>query len=154
MSRTLIITRGLPGAGKTTRAMSWVAQDPQRRARVGSDQIAAMLHPHALTGGPATYSSDFAKREQLVVNAAIEALLRSGIDVVCDDPYLLPHYLEAVRELAARCDAEPVVWDMTDIDVETCIARDAQRGRRSIGEQEIRQQYQVYRSHKTARDGV
>jgi hypothetical protein len=45
---TLIITRGLPAAGKTTRALRWVAEDPQRRARVGSDEIAAMLHPHVV----------------------------------------------------------------------------------------------------------
>ena len=148
---TLIITRGLPAAGKTTRALRWVAEDPQRRARVGSDEIAAMLHPHAMVGDGARYGPLYARREQLVVNTAIEALLRSGIDVVCDDPFLLPHYLDAVRELAQRCGAELVIWDMTDVDVDECIARDERRGRAGglwIGAHAIRLQDQLLRQHQ------
>jgi predicted kinase len=148
---TLIVTRGLPGAGKTTRALRWVAEDPEHRARVGTDQIAAMLHPHVLASD-AAYTMHYAEREQLVVNAAIEALLRSGIDVVCDDLFLQAHYLEEVRHLAARCGADLVIWDMTDVDVEECIARDKQRGGaggRLIGEQTIRSQHQLLRGHHT-----
>jgi predicted kinase len=144
----LIITRGLPAAGKTTRALRWVAEDPQRRARVGSDEIAAMLHPHAMLGDGAEYGPLYARREQLVVNAAIEVLLRSGIDVVCDDPFLVPRYLDAVRELAERCSADLVVWDMTDVDVEECIARDERRGRAGgirVGAQAIRVQDRLLR---------
>src|SRR4051794_24019414 len=99
LRRTLVVTRGLPGAGKTTTALRWVAEDPKHRARVGSDQVAEMLHPQALLGGGAAYGPLYAQREQLIVNTAIEALLQSGIDVVCDDPFLLPQYLDAVREL-------------------------------------------------------
>jgi predicted kinase len=149
--RTLIVTRGLPAAGKSTRALEWVAQDPEHRARVGTDQIAAMLHPHTVAGDDAGYTMHYARREQLVVNAAIEALLRSGVDVVCDDTFLLPRYLDDVRELADRCDAHLVVWDLTDVDVEECIARDERRGRtggRSIGEQTIRIKHQLYREHQ------
>jgi predicted kinase len=148
MPRTLIVTRGLPAAGKTTRALRRVAADPEHRARVGSDEIAAMLHPHAMTGD-VPYGPRYAAREQLVVNATIEVLLRSGIDVVCDDPFLLPHYLDAVRELAERCTADLVIWDLTD--VEECIARDRQRaqdGGRSVGEHAIRTQHQEYREHQ------
>ena len=149
---TLIVTRGLPGAGKTTRALRWVGEDPDHRARVGTDQIAAMLHPQALAG-EAAYTLHYARREQLVVNAAIEALLRSGIDVVCDDLFLQAHYLDDVRELAQRCGADLVIWDMTDVDVEECIARDKQRGGaggRLIGEQKIRSQHQLFRGHQAA----
>lgn len=150
MGRTLIVTRGLPAAGKTTRALEWVAEDPEHRARVGTDQIAAMLHPQTVAGDDDAYTMLYARREQLVVNAAIEALLRSGIDVVCDDTFLLPHYLDDVRDLADRCGAELVIWDLTDVGVDECIARDAKRGRsggRSIGERTIRIKYQLYREH-------
>jgi predicted kinase len=149
--RSLIVTRGLPAAGKTTRALRWVAEDPDHRARVGSDEIAAMLHPQVMLNHDTAYGPQYALREQLVVNAAIEVLLRSGIDVVCDDPFLLPHYLGAVRELAERCGAELVIWDMTDVDVKECIARDERRGRAggpSIGEQAIREQYRLFREHQ------
>jgi predicted kinase len=154
MRRTLIVTIGLPAAGKTTRALRWVAESPERRARVGSDEIAAMLHPQVIGADPATYGWHYALREQLVVNAAIEALLRSGVDVVCDDPFLLPYYLDTVRELAVRCDAELVIWDLTDVDVEECIARDEQRGRagdRSVGEDVIRAQHRLL--HETSAAG-
>ncbi|HWS37752.1 MAG TPA: AAA family ATPase [Actinoplanes sp.] len=150
MLRRLIVTRGLPAAGKTTRALRWVAEDPERRARVGTDQVAAMLHPQILVGDDNDYTMLYALREQLVVNAAIEALLRSGVDVVCDDTFLVPHYLETARDLAERCGAELVVWDMRDVDVEVCIARDEQRGRnggRSIGEQTIRNKHRLNREH-------
>jgi predicted kinase len=157
--RTLIVTRGLPGAGKTTRALHWVAEDPERRARVGSDQIAAMLHPHALVDDGALYAPHYAKREQLVVNAAIEVLLRSGIDVVCDDPFWLSHYLQDVRELAEQCEADLVIWDMTDVDVNDCIVRDQRRGQaggRSVGETGIRRQHRLYHRQlsRAVRDGV
>jgi predicted kinase len=154
--RTLIITRGLPAAGKTTRALHWVAEDPLRRARVGSDEVAAMLHPHAMLGDGSAYGPLYARREQLVVNAAIEVLLRSGIDVVCDDPFLLPQYLDAVGELAERCSAGLVIWDMTDVDVEECIARDERRGRAGglrLGAQVIRSQDQLWRQYQPAAPG-
>ncbi|WP_430783258.1 AAA family ATPase [Actinoplanes sp. G11-F43] len=150
MPGRLIVTRGLPAAGKTTRALRWVAEDPERRARVGTDQIAAMLHPQVLAGDDAGYTMHYARREQLVVNAAIEALLRSGIDVVCDDTFLAQHYLDEARDLAERCGADLVIWDMIDVDVEVCIARDKQRGRaggRSIGEQTIRNKHRIYREN-------
>jgi hypothetical protein len=41
-----------------------------------------------VAGDDADYTMLYALREQLVVNAAIEVLLRSGIDVVCDDMFL------------------------------------------------------------------
>jgi predicted kinase len=144
--------RGLPAAGKTTQALRWVAEDPQHRARVGTDEIAAMLDPRTMAGD-GVYGPVYAQREQLVAHATIEVLLRAGIDVMCDDTFLLLHYLDAVRELAERCGVDLVIWDMTHVDVEVCIARDAQRGRdggRTIGEQEIRIQYQLLREHQAA----
>jgi hypothetical protein len=95
---------------------------------VGSDQIPEMLHPHAMLDGGAAYSQRYAQREQLAVNALIEALLRCGLDGACGDPFLLPHYLDAVREIAERCDADLIIWDMADVPLEVCIARDRQRG--------------------------
>jgi len=40
---TLIVTRGLPGSGKTTAATAWVAEEPLRRARVERDEIRSMF---------------------------------------------------------------------------------------------------------------
>lgn len=43
---TLVVTVGLPGSGKSTWALGWVAEDLAGRARVGTDQIADMLPRH------------------------------------------------------------------------------------------------------------
>jgi hypothetical protein len=40
----LIITRGHPASGKSTRAIAWVAERPERRARVNRDCLRAMMH--------------------------------------------------------------------------------------------------------------
>lgn len=146
LASVLAFTRGLPGAGKTTWAMGWVQRDPERRVRVGTDEIAAMLHPQLL-GDHDRYGPLFAARELLVVNTIVETLLCAELDVVCDGPFLLPEYVDAVRGLAERCRAELVVCDLTDVDVEVCIARDAQRrreGGRSIGAQQIRNQHREF----------
>jgi predicted kinase len=117
----LVVTRGLPGCGKTTRARAWVAADPARRARVNRDDLRAMLHAGAWRGGDT--------EEQIVAvrNAAIGTLLRHGVDVVCDDTNLPRRTVRDLGALAARHGARLQVWDMTDVPVEVCVARDAAR---------------------------
>ena len=40
----LVITRGLPGSGKSTWARQWVSQDPAHRAEVNRDSLRLMMH--------------------------------------------------------------------------------------------------------------
>jgi predicted kinase len=120
---TLIITRGLPGSGKTTRARAWVAQDPKQRARVNRDDLRAMLHAGVWLGH---------ETEQQIMgvrDGTIAGLLRRGVDVVCDDTNLPQRIARDLAALAARCAAELEVWDLTDVPVQECIARDAARDR-------------------------
>jgi len=74
MSR-LIVTYGLPGSGKTTKARAWVAENPGHRARVNRDDLRAMAHASVYLGRET--------EDQIcaVVNASIAALLRHGVDV-------------------------------------------------------------------------
>jgi predicted kinase len=123
----LIITRGLPGAGKTTRARVWVAQDPASRARVNRDDMRAMLHERWLD----EQWLDTDEQEAQIsaaAHAAVEALLRRGVDVVCDDTNLFDEHVQVLRHVAERSDADIEIWDMTDVPVEVCIARDYERG--------------------------
>lgn len=75
----------------------------------------------------------------LVQLAAIRSLLRGGQDVICDDTNLIPEYVDQLRKAADQVGAEVEVWDMTDVDIEVCIARDRARdGDAQVGEDVIR----------------
>lgn len=128
---TLTITRGLPASGKTTRARAWVAEDPQRRARVNRDDLRTQLF-----GG---WTGEHAQEEAVtaVQRAAVTALLRRGLDVVVDDMNLRAQYARALRALATAAGAGFEVWDLTGVPLETCLARNAEREAR-VPEEVIR----------------
>jgi predicted kinase len=131
---TLTITRGLPGAGKTT----WARQQP-RAVRVNRDDLRQMLHGGPLGLGWAEVQVTIAQRAQ------IDALLRAGINVICDDTNLRSRTVRELAELARACDAAVVIRDFTEVPVDVCVTRDAAReeGTR-IGEAGIRSMWQRY----------
>jgi predicted kinase len=117
----LIITRGLPGAGKTTLARAWVKEDPGHRARVNRDDIRAMLHDSTFIKG-VTEQPVIATRDALIMT-----LLGRGLDVICDDTNLPQRTARDLRNLATRAGTEFDVWDMTDVDFTTCYKRNLNR---------------------------
>jgi predicted kinase len=140
----LRIIRGLPGSGKTTLARAWVAEDPVRRFRANRDDFRAMGHDSTFVkqdaDNPGTERTIVAARD-----AAISALLRKGVNVICDDTNLPQRVARDLRRLAVLAGAEFEVWDLTDVPVETCIERDAARvGRAHIGETVIRDMHTRY----------
>jgi predicted kinase len=128
---TIVITRGLPASGKTTWALAWLAEDPEKRARANRDDLRA-----AMFG--ATGVLDRA-REDLVTEAQraiVRGALRGGRDVVVDDTNLRARYARAWVDLAVAEGADWRVQDFTDVPVDECIARDAARaarGERAVG---------------------
>ena len=140
----LIITRGLPGCGKTTRALRWVRQNPPGRARINRDDLRGMIH----NGEFVQRSDGAAGTEQAVIaarNAAISALLRLGVDVVCDDTNLPQRVVRDLNRLAVRAGADVEVWDLTDVPVDECVRRDAARdGRAHVGAAVIRDLHARY----------
>src|SRR5436305_1061904 len=131
---TLTITRGLPGSGKTT----WAKQQGGH-VRVNRDDLRRMLHGGPLLTGWAEKQVTLAQRAQ------VEALLRAGVNVICDDTNLRARVFRELAELGRLCGAEVVVHDFTDVPVEECVARDASRpdGER-VGEDAIRGMWQRY----------
>lgn len=138
---TLYAIRGLQGSGKTTRALAWVSEDPVHRARVNRDELRKMVHNGFWVGQDT---------EKLIVrmrNEMITTALKMGNDVVSDDTNLPNRTIRDLRDLAVKSGADFVVWDMTDVPVETCIERDAQRGKdggHCVGEDVIRTSYEKY----------
>ena len=124
---TLTITRGLPASGKTT----WAKAQP-RLVRVNRDDLRRMMHGGPL-GGRAEVDVTLAQR------AAVEALLRGGADVVCDDTNLRSRVVRELAEVAVRAGAAWQVRDFTDVPVDECVRRDALReGDAHVGEEVIR----------------
>jgi tRNA uridine 5-carbamoylmethylation protein Kti12 len=133
----LVITRGLPGAGKTTRAHAWVAEDRAGRARVNRDDLRAMMHDGVWRGSD-TEAQVVAARDALVTT-----LLRAGVDVVCDDTNLPTAAVRDLARLAVAGGAPVEVWDMTDVPLDVCIERDSRR-ERPIGERRIVELHRRY----------
>ncbi|WP_432835767.1 AAA family ATPase [Dactylosporangium sp. CA-092794] len=135
---TLTITRGLPGSGKST----WARRQPGL-VRVNRDELRRMLH-----GGRVDDPERRGRAEHEVTiahHAAVEALLRAGADVVCDDTNLRGRVVREFAELAARCGAHFSVRDFTDVPLEECIRRDALRmGDGHVGEEVIRSMHLRY----------
>ena len=118
----LIITRGLPGCGKTTKADAWVLEDPIHRCRVNRDDLRMMVH-FGFWAGENTEKLIVRMRDQLITTA-----LRMGQDVICDDTNLPNRTVRDLRAIALRCGADFEIWDMTDVPLEVAIERDAKRG--------------------------
>jgi predicted kinase len=140
----LIITRGLPASGKTTKAREWVAADPVRRARVNRDDIRAQLHDSVFV----KQSEDTAGTErtvQAVRDATISALLKRGIDAVSDDTNLPTRTARDLRRLALLAGADFEVWDLTDVPYEECLRRNGVReGRANVPEAAMLDMYQRF----------
>lgn len=139
---TLYITRGLPGCGKTYEASAWVAEAPDCRARVNRDDLRGMVHDSLHIKGVTE------PRIISVRDAAIAALLRKGVDVVCDDTNLPSRTVRDLSKLAARAGAGFEVWDLTHVPLEMCIARDSAR-ERPVGEHVIRDMHTSYLRGRT-----
>lgn len=134
--QSIILTRGLPAAGKTTWAKAWVNEDPVSRARVNRDDLRAMLFEHP------TYEWHQEQAVTEVQRTAVKALLTTGRDVVCDDTNLRPKYIREWQRFAHGNGADVVIREFP-VDVDEAIKRDAERDR-SVGEDVIRRMVGKY----------
>ncbi len=133
---TLYITRGLPGSGKST----WARQQPGT-VRVNRDDLRAMLH-----GGHT--GEGWAERQVTAVqHAAVEALLKSGQSVICDDTNLRGKTVKDLAAIASECGATAEIVDFTHVPLEVCLERDAQRPG-SVGAEVIQRMHERYLAGK------
>jgi len=131
----LIMTKGLPGSGKTTWAKKW-AKEVFNTKRINKDDLRAMLDDKHWSKANEGFVLEV--RDYLV-----ELALSSGINVIVDDTNLHPKHEKRLSELAAKYKAEFEIKDFTDIPIEVCIERDLKRFD-SVGEAVIRKQYNQF----------
>jgi len=126
----LIICRGLPASGKTTFARTWVAEDPAARARVNKDDLRRLLHDGVYLGRETENTIN------MIRDNMIRSLLRKGIGVVNDDTNLPQQVARDLARIGREFGAEILVEDLTNVDIELCIARDHSRDHQ-VGEEVI-----------------
>ena len=124
----IIIMRGLPASGKTTKAKE-LMKEYGNFFRLNKDDLRAMM----LGGGKWDY-----KKEKVILKAQtgiVEALLKAKINLIIDDTNLNDRHIERWRNIANE---NRVKFEIVDVktDVWTCIKRDELR-KNSVGREVI-----------------
>lgn len=128
---TLIVLRGIPGSGKSTRGEKIVASLPNT-VKVCRDDIRYTLFGKYV-GLSRAEENRVSECEAHLVNTAIG----KGQNVVIDAMHLNPRYVLKWDELARNSDYEFIVAPV-EIPISVAIARDSRRSR-VVGEDVIRQ---------------
>ena len=135
--RTLMVFKGLPGSGKSTEAAALVKKEPKRWVRINRDDLRGM----AVGPGNNPHSRDD-RREDLMKalkEQAVRQAFKAGYDVILDDTHLVPMTVKKLHQLAANVGDVTVIEKGVNVDVETCIKRDAARtGFSHVGEKVIK----------------
>lgn len=129
----LVVTRGLPGSGKSTWARAWVSADPSSRLRVNRDDIRVMLY--GSYWGEGVDENEVSRVEE----AAVRNALKAGKSVVVDATNLKSSYVRKWAKI------HPVTLQDFPVPIAEAVSRDAGR-ERIVGEKVIRslaQRYQI-----------
>lgn len=141
----LIVTRGLPGSGKTTWARGWVSEAPESRVRLSRDDVRAMWQ-----GSGGLLSRDLEDKITKVQQHTARLMLRAGKSVVVDDMNLRARFVREWADVATQCGAGFVINDdFLLVPLETCIENDKERAQsmvpgRYVGEPIIRGLYERF----------
>ncbi|GAA4456213.1 hypothetical protein GCM10023170_050610 [Phytohabitans houttuyneae] len=112
--------------------------------RVNRDDLRRMLH------GDRLYTTWAEGQVTAVQRAQVEALLRARADVCIDDTNLSSRLVREWADMAARLGAAFEVHDFTDVPVDECVRRDADRPEsEQVGEEAIRRMHERYLAGRT-----
>ena len=146
--KKIILTRGIPGSGKSTWAKAWVAESPETRIRLNWDDMRNMLGPYWVP------SRENINKTMLwcAINAA--AYCDKPYEIVIDNMNLNPKGWKEVEEWietynhSAHSVGNDVQYVLEFKDfftpVEECIRRDAMRPN-PIGEKTIKEIWRKYK---------
>lgn len=137
----LIIMRGLPGSGKSTKAKKILEQG--NAVRLNKDLLRLMLHNDI-------WSSENEELTQKMEHHLASTLLGSGKDVIIDDTNLNTKIMNSWLGLTGDEGFKTQIIDLTDVPLEICIERDFNRFK-TVGKEVIinmARQYGLYKSSK------
>lgn len=128
--RSVVLTTGLPGSGKTTWAVAHQMNDPEQIILVSRDDIRKMI---------GCFPIGNKDQENLVSKIQDDIIVRGikeGKDVIVHDTNLNKKSPDRIKKLFDG-DVQFMVADFTNVDVDTCIKRDSFR-ENPVGEKIIR----------------
>lgn len=137
----VIITRGLPGSGKTTWAKSMQRKYPGKYIRLNKDDLRVMLHNNT-HNEPEFRTQEMETFIHKARNALLEIALAEGKDIIIDDTNLNPEYIETIKQIVGD-KAEIEFKDFTNISLEECLKRNEQREKK-VHEEVIHGMYDKY----------
>lgn len=114
----LIIMKGLPACGKSTRAEQIIAEQGNA-VRLNKDLMRTMLHFDKFTGINEGLTRDAVR--------SLAKMLLEKTNVIIDDTNLNPGTMQGWMDLAKEVGAKVEIIDMTDVQPEECVFRDSQR---------------------------
>ena len=146
--KKLILTRGIPGSGKSTWAKAWVAEDPEHRIRLNWDDMRNMMGPYWVP------SREPINKHMLWAGLNMAAYCTRPYDIVIDNMNLNPkdwkQYEEWITTYNQSMNSDETntqyVIEFKDffISLDECIRRDAMRPN-PIGEKTIKDIWRRYK---------
>lgn len=134
----IILTRGIPGSGKSTWAKKWVEEDPTQRVRWNNDDFRRMLGLYWVPERETLVS--------IVMSDFIYYAMTLGYDIVIDNMNLNKKYWDFIQDQINSLNKRYTLEfkDFFDVSLEECIERDSKR-EHSIGEKVITETYNKYK---------
>ena len=135
-AQKIIFIKGIIGSGKTTWSKQYCVDNPNF-VRINKDDIREML------GNP-EYTKESENDVVTIQHKMAETILRSGKSLIVDDTNFNPYHQVWYRGISDRFHIDFTI-KIFNTPLEECIARDATRGNKSIGEGEITKMYNKYK---------
>ena len=146
--RQIILTRGIPGSGKSTWAKAWVAESPETRIRLNWDDMRNMMGPYWVP------SREPINKAMMWCAVNTAAYCDKPYDIVIDNMNLNPKGWKEVEEWIETYNASHHAKSLNlcyvlyfkdfFIPVDECIRRDAMRSN-PIGEKTIKEIWRKYK---------
>lgn len=134
----MIIYRGFPASGKSTKAREWVSRDPGNRIEINRDNARSLIGVTGKIGET--------PQEELVTsinNSILRQSVDSGKDIVISDTNLRVKYIKNFIRIALENDYNVSIVDFNDLDLDELISRDANRDD-PAGEKAIRAMWEKF----------
>lgn len=132
----IVMTKGLPGSGKSTWAKQLIDKEPETWKRVNKDDLRSMVDN-------GKWSKNNEKLILQMRDALITSSLINGKNVIVDDTNLSEKHEKDLRALAVLWGHDFEIKDFTDVALDICIDRDSRR-EHPVGEKVIRKMYNEF----------
>lgn len=134
----MIIYRGFPASGKSTKAREWVAQDPENRIEINRDNTRILIGVTGKLGD---------KHQEALVTSINDDILNqsvaAGKDIVISNTNLRVKYVKTFVRIALENDYDVSIVDFKELDLDELLARDANRDD-PAGEKAIRAMWEKF----------